>query len=318
MTKQWDMHEATIKQLYAENTLARVRQMMIDQYGFKASVRAYRGRLIRWGVRKYNCRKRASSDSSGSVHGSKFLGSPETTSPAMMINTMATSVPYNTGGHLAMPRQINQQPLYNPIDDRARMYNEPHSYDIKPKPILSPPQTHLSTGNGGNSNMNYTWEPTKPPLKRLSDSSDSTSSSNYDNNFSPPNHHSHSDNPHSGNSSSAEIMAPPTFFGNYGAPVPMTTTTTTAAAAAAAMGHTKHNSYSTEHMSGMDHNGSGNATGNANTGPYYSFSNAEYNRYQESKSGIRGYYDGAAHRNAPVPVGQVSDIPRGVGDGGWA
>lgn len=37
MTKQWDMHEATIKQLYAENTLAVVRQMMIDRYGFKAS-----------------------------------------------------------------------------------------------------------------------------------------------------------------------------------------------------------------------------------------------------------------------------------------
>ncbi|XDG06069.1 hypothetical protein ABKA04_005684 [Annulohypoxylon sp. FPYF3050] len=231
-----------------------------------------------------------------------------------MINTMATSVPYNTGGHLAMPRQINQQPLYNPIDDhRARMYDAQNSYNIKPKPILSPPQTHLSTGNGGNNSMGYTWEHTLPPPKRLSDSSNSTSSSNYDNNFSPPNHHSHSHshNPHSGNSSSAEIMAPPSYFGGYGAPVPMTTTTTTTA-----MGHTNsHNSYSTEHMSGMDHNGNGSGTGNANTDPY-SMSNAEYHRHRGSGSSISGYYDGAAHRNASV--GQVSDIPRGVGDGGWA
>lgn len=37
MTKPWDLHEATIKKLYAENTLAVVRKTMIDRYNFKAS-----------------------------------------------------------------------------------------------------------------------------------------------------------------------------------------------------------------------------------------------------------------------------------------
>ncbi|KAI1088265.1 hypothetical protein F5B19DRAFT_472085 [Rostrohypoxylon terebratum] len=309
MTKQWDMHEATIKQLYAENTLAVVRQIMIDRYGFKASVRAYRGRLIRWGVRKYNCRKRASSDGSGSVRDSSFPGSPDATPPSMMANTMATQVPYNTGGHLAMPQQINQQPLYNPMDDhRARMYNAQNSYDIKPKPILSPPQTHLSNGNGGNGNLGYAWESTLPPPKRLSGSSNSTSSSSYDH-FSPANHHS-------GNSSSAEIMAPPTFFGGYGAPVPMTATAT---AAAAAMGHTNsHGNYSAEQMNRMDHSGNGNGNSHGSdsggTNPF-SMPNTEYHRHRGSDGGGGsiggGYYDGTANRNAPA-------CHQGSGDSGWA
>ncbi|KAJ3572510.1 hypothetical protein NPX13_g5023 [Xylaria arbuscula] len=37
MTKPWELHEATIKKLYAENTLAVVRKTMIDRYNFKAS-----------------------------------------------------------------------------------------------------------------------------------------------------------------------------------------------------------------------------------------------------------------------------------------
>lgn len=37
MTKPWELHEATIKKLYAENTLAVVRKTMIDKYNFKAS-----------------------------------------------------------------------------------------------------------------------------------------------------------------------------------------------------------------------------------------------------------------------------------------
>ncbi|RWA04742.1 hypothetical protein EKO27_g10363 [Xylaria grammica] len=78
MTKPWDLHKATIKTLYAEHTLAEVRAIMMDKYNFKASkeeekerrkegrkdrlieqdrTRAYRGRLIQWGVRKYTSRK---------------------------------------------------------------------------------------------------------------------------------------------------------------------------------------------------------------------------------------------------------------------
>ncbi|GAW21208.1 hypothetical protein ANO14919_107260 [Xylariales sp. No.14919] len=57
MTKPWDLHKATIKTLYAEHTLAEVRAIMMDKHNFKASTRAYRGRLIQWGVRKYTSRK---------------------------------------------------------------------------------------------------------------------------------------------------------------------------------------------------------------------------------------------------------------------
>ncbi|KAI0010407.1 hypothetical protein F4779DRAFT_313356 [Xylariaceae sp. FL0662B] len=82
MTKQWELHEATIKTLYADHTLSVVRKIMIEKHGFKASTRAYRGRLIRWGVRKYNCKKRhdrASSLSSNDGCSSE----PDPVSPAV-------------------------------------------------------------------------------------------------------------------------------------------------------------------------------------------------------------------------------------------
>ncbi|KAI1387960.1 uncharacterized protein F4822DRAFT_297200 [Hypoxylon trugodes] len=97
MTKQWDQYEATIKDLYAENTLSVVRQMMIDQYGFKASVRAYRGRLIRWGVRKYNCRKRSSAGMGVGNGGMVVGGSRRCASPS------ASSGSFSSGSDPASP-----------------------------------------------------------------------------------------------------------------------------------------------------------------------------------------------------------------------
>ncbi|KAH7040320.1 Clr5 domain-containing protein [Microdochium trichocladiopsis] len=64
MTKSWDTYRSIIVDLYADRTLAEVRQIMQRDYGFDASTRAYRGRLIRWGVRKYNTRR-----ADGSVSG---------------------------------------------------------------------------------------------------------------------------------------------------------------------------------------------------------------------------------------------------------
>ncbi|ORY61242.1 uncharacterized protein BCR38DRAFT_525680 [Pseudomassariella vexata] len=37
MTKPWDTYEATIKSLYTKHTLSTVRQIMLQEYGFKAS-----------------------------------------------------------------------------------------------------------------------------------------------------------------------------------------------------------------------------------------------------------------------------------------
>ncbi|KAJ2989806.1 hypothetical protein NUW58_g3283 [Xylaria curta] len=102
MTKPWDLHEATIKKLYAEHTLAVVQKIMMEKYNFKASTRAYRGRLIKWGVRKYNCRRQIdngmmSPDSQdGSVSGS------ETASPSLSQTAIERDHDldrYSTGGN---------------------------------------------------------------------------------------------------------------------------------------------------------------------------------------------------------------------------
>ncbi|KAI2633184.1 hypothetical protein GGS26DRAFT_69944 [Hypomontagnella submonticulosa] len=224
MTKQWDMYEATIKELYAENTLAVVRQIMIDQYGFRASVRAYRGRLIRWGIRKYNCRKRASSSASGSGGSSNggFSSGSEAASPTLTAvsssttttgNAVVTSAPMlssrNMGmsrrpgnGHLAMPTgRMSQHYSTVSVDSgcQAPVYSTDNSYETKPKVLLSPP---ISTSSEGRGSMQYSWDTASssapPPLiKRDSDAS------------------SDLDGYHHG----AETMAPPTYFGTYGTPM---------------------------------------------------------------------------------------------------
>ncbi|KAK9802075.1 hypothetical protein SCARD494_00008 [Seiridium cardinale] len=72
MTKPWDRYESTIKELYAKHTLATVRQIMKDNHGFDASVRAYRQKLDEWGQAKYKKRAKKSGDSSSGGHsGSK-------------------------------------------------------------------------------------------------------------------------------------------------------------------------------------------------------------------------------------------------------
>ncbi|KAI0186622.1 hypothetical protein EV127DRAFT_483941 [Xylaria flabelliformis] len=102
MTKPWDLHEATIKKLYAEKTLSQVRKIMIEKYNFKASTRAYRGRLDKWGVRKYNCRRRSDcgSISAGSPEGS--ISGSDTASPTLSQSNIERShdpAPYPTGRH---------------------------------------------------------------------------------------------------------------------------------------------------------------------------------------------------------------------------
>ncbi|TRX95577.1 hypothetical protein FHL15_003535 [Xylaria flabelliformis] len=80
MTKPWDLHEATIKKL----------------------TRAYRGRLDKWGVRKYNCRRRSDcgSISAGSPEGS--ISGSDTASPTLSQSSIGRShdpAPYPTGRH---------------------------------------------------------------------------------------------------------------------------------------------------------------------------------------------------------------------------
>ncbi|KXJ96768.1 Clr5 domain-domain-containing protein [Microdochium bolleyi] len=83
MTKSWDTYRSIIIDLYSDRTLAEVRQIMQRDYGFEASTRAYRGRLIKWGVRKYNTRRpdgSVSGDEDGD--GGSSLSDTESPSPA--------------------------------------------------------------------------------------------------------------------------------------------------------------------------------------------------------------------------------------------
>lgn len=141
MTKQWNLHEATIKKLYAENTLAVVRKIMIEEYNFKASygffclrgnkfladtsenrTRAYRGRLVKWRMRKYNCRRRSDCSSTilsadspdGSMSGSD-AASPMLSQPTVRSNHDLSR--YSDDGHV---RDYNEPTMSNPLE---RPYN---------------------------------------------------------------------------------------------------------------------------------------------------------------------------------------------------
>ncbi|KAI1656364.1 hypothetical protein F4813DRAFT_364117 [Daldinia decipiens] len=168
MTKPWDVYEATIKDLYADNTLSVVRQIMIDQYGFRASVRAYRGRLIRWGVRKYNCRKRASPSASNSSadDGSSFTSGSDTASPIMAAAAAAAVgdaraiLPRvmmkqgNVDGQLAMPVRMNQQ--YGQ-SHQHQVFSTDNSFDSKPRAFLSAPQ-HNTNSSSSSDGIQYGWD----------------------------------------------------------------------------------------------------------------------------------------------------------------
>ncbi|KAI1411073.1 hypothetical protein F5Y13DRAFT_191660 [Hypoxylon sp. FL1857] len=238
MTKQWDVYEATIKDLYAENTLSVVRQIMIEQYGFKASVRAYRGRLIRWGVRKYNCRKRSGSSSSrgsaGSANEAGFSSGSDTSSPTMTaaVATATSALSHSAGagvdaarrigaGHLAMPGQPY-------AGHQAQIYNA-DNYETKPKVLLSPPLSQ-SSQSSSSANMQYAWDASSPPLapaKKIGSMSapdlhgyGSSHVSNVSNVGNVGNVSMSSGGGGSGHH--AEVMAPPSYFGGYGGgPVPM-------------------------------------------------------------------------------------------------
>ena len=98
MTKSWDTYKNIIVDLYADRTLAEVRQIMQRDYGFDASTRAYRGRLIRWGVRKYNTRR-----ADGSVSGDE--DGEGASSPSDLDSPLSGRRPQDRdGGHESPPQ----------------------------------------------------------------------------------------------------------------------------------------------------------------------------------------------------------------------
>ncbi|GAW14045.1 hypothetical protein ANO14919_034370 [Xylariales sp. No.14919] len=182
MTKPWDLHEATIKKLYAENTLAVVRKTMIDKYNFKASTRAYRGRLIKWGVRKYNCRRRSDGGliSVGSPDDS--MSGSDTASPTSSQPTAETEhdfVRYSKRGRMKNSEPRVSSPLgrsYDLVDmgtpgnytdscDRNRALVSPtqeiHGWHCPPTQPESPPTSFAHT-NTGITGQVYAYQPLSP------------------------------------------------------------------------------------------------------------------------------------------------------------
>ncbi|KAH7026266.1 kinase-like domain-containing protein [Microdochium trichocladiopsis] len=107
MAKSWDTYRNIIVDLYADRTLAEVRQIMQRDYGFDASTRAYRGRLIRWGVRKYNTRR-----ADGSVSGDEDGGGASSLSDADSPLSARQHRGREHGFH-SPPQQQQQQQQYH-------------------------------------------------------------------------------------------------------------------------------------------------------------------------------------------------------------
>ncbi|KAI1079924.1 hypothetical protein F5B20DRAFT_143773 [Whalleya microplaca] len=150
MTKQWDLHEATIKALYAEHTLSIVRKIMIEKYGFRASTRAYRGRLIRWGVRKYNCKKRQDRTSPTTSNDDDSEPEPDPVvrgggggdHPAL-APLVAQQQPSETrrvsDSALVMPGRIGHQQYVSVAGGQHPLTTYTDNYDSKDRVLLPPP-----------------------------------------------------------------------------------------------------------------------------------------------------------------------------------
>ncbi|KAI1118325.1 hypothetical protein F5Y14DRAFT_259410 [Nemania sp. NC0429] len=149
MTKPWDLHEATIKKLYAENTLAVVRKTMSEEYNFKASTRAYRGRLVKWGVRKYHCRRQ--SDCSSMLSAGSPGGSASESDAASPILSQATA------------RSDHDLSRYSD-GRRVRDHNEPTMSNL-----LGRPYNTLETGSGRSYNTEnyYQDRAIAPPVEKM-------------------------------------------------------------------------------------------------------------------------------------------------------
>ncbi|KAK4190924.1 Clr5 domain-containing protein [Podospora australis] len=101
MTKDWEAYKQVILEEYKTQNrpLHEVRALMEEKYNFKASIRAYRSRLDRWGITKYNRRsKRSQSEGAldrGDVHHEENRKSSEESEATMAgLDEPATSVGY--------------------------------------------------------------------------------------------------------------------------------------------------------------------------------------------------------------------------------
>ncbi|KAK1759489.1 Clr5 domain-containing protein [Echria macrotheca] len=175
MTKAWDEHKTVIIAEYKDSgkPLHEVRRIMEDRYKFKASTRAYRSRLDKWGVFKYSCRKRKSSNEKAPQEFEDVGGfSPPQTPRArredgMMSppDSLSSVSPGQTGDHAyfctATPPSDSGSPGDSPIKAEPR----PVSYQ---PPSQAPPgymRHAMSLPNTGylDQHLQYHYPYTHPP-----------------------------------------------------------------------------------------------------------------------------------------------------------
>ncbi|KAI0966233.1 hypothetical protein F4678DRAFT_450518 [Xylaria arbuscula] len=187
MTKSWELHEVTIKELYKENTLAVVRRIMIERYNFKASTRAYRGRLIKWNVRKYNRRRPSdgSSMSAGSPDGSS--SGSDTASPTLSQSNVEASPNFTGYPPTSSHMRDNQPSMSNLLGhsydttgmETSRNYTErnrtlmspaqeAHGWHSSPAQSASPPTSYAHANTTVASVPIYGYQPLSPPSSTYS------------------------------------------------------------------------------------------------------------------------------------------------------
>ncbi|KAI1259442.1 hypothetical protein F5Y18DRAFT_409409 [Xylariaceae sp. FL1019] len=155
MTKPWDLHEETIKSLYAEHTLSDVRKIMMERYNFKASTRAYRGRLIKWGVRKYNRRRQDEFDTmSGSPEPSGSRGDTASpTIPYRLRDTTTNDSRHHSSRHHSTSNSSGH--LYSTTEPDACSISSSSQSSVSSTPYSQP---NYSTEQGGY----YRYQPLSP------------------------------------------------------------------------------------------------------------------------------------------------------------
>lgn len=157
MTKAWDDHKDAIIDQYKDHNkpLHEVQRIMEERYRFKASTRAYRSRLDKWGVYKYSCRKRNGSSSTnedGLLDEDSAVLSPPPTPGQHPTSPMMDTEDPRTQGHLS---PLSPMPCQDHTYFGAGIYGTPPSDLSSPKyghhqaqyhqqPLIAPPVSRHS------------------------------------------------------------------------------------------------------------------------------------------------------------------------------
>lgn len=163
MTKKWDKHRDVIVRLYKEQNLPlhEVRKILEDKHQFKASIRAFRTRLDKWGISKYNCQRRSSASSNNwAVHSPGEASQP--TSPTLLYGGYNTVYPSRPGYSQEAP---------GPVDNYAPDLHERQGHRPSFGPGAAQADIYRGYSSGyleGGHQVNYFADPMTSPEQPLS------------------------------------------------------------------------------------------------------------------------------------------------------